>query len=103
MIFLHDLADDGLFNTVDGLPENVFARPVLNDFAALPRSCHRSVRAVLLETYQKQGLEGFLAKSRQGADSVAMHLPVEIRDFSGNTPSLEYIPSTYRPRLFVLP
>jgi fumarylacetoacetase len=44
---------------------------------------HQHVRSQIQETLQQRGLDGFPSCSKEDAEAVTMHLPVEIRDFAG--------------------
>jgi fumarylacetoacetase len=83
VIFLNDLAEDGLFSNIEGLPRDVFALDTLNDFAALPRDVHQRVRHALQALLEDGGLSRFPDKSVKSVSKVTMHMPVRVGDFSG--------------------
>lgn len=83
VLFLSKLAQSGLFRDVSGLPDAIFEQNTLNSFAALPRQVHKDVRATIQSTFRQHGLDGFPPNSKENVSSVAMHLPVEVKDFSG--------------------
>ena len=83
ILFLHDLHVHGLFKDSMNIPENVFNQPVLNGFAALPKSEHQYVRKKIQEVFRHHGLEGFPSASKEDVDATTMHLPLAIRDFTG--------------------
>ncbi|KAL2681098.1 hypothetical protein Neosp_008701 [[Neocosmospora] mangrovei] len=80
VLFLADLQDNGLFG---GLPKNVFKQSTLNEFAALPRSKSVKVRKKIQDVFRQGGIEGFLSTAQEDVSLVTMHLPIEIKDFSG--------------------
>lgn len=82
VIFLQDLVNE-LFRDVEGLKADVFSRPTLNAFAALPKSVHRNVRIQIQSAHQKGGLDAFPAASKEDINVITMHLPMEIKDFAG--------------------
>lgn len=83
IIFLADLAAQGLFSSVSGLPPGVFARTTLNDFAALPRPIPRAVRATIQDTVRAAGVASFPQGSIEDVAAVSLHLPVHVSDFTG--------------------
>lgn len=83
VIFLNDLAAVGLFKDVEGLEDEVFNQKDLNKFAALPKPVHRAVRETIQHKFRKHDLDGFTPQSKEEAVDVNMHMPVEVRDFSG--------------------
>ncbi|KAM0435867.1 hypothetical protein ACHAPT_002758 [Fusarium lateritium] len=80
VLFLADLQDHGLFG---GLPDGVFEQDTLNAFAALPKSECLAVRKVIQDVFRQDGIGGFPATAQEHVSSITMHLPVEIKDFSG--------------------
>ena len=79
VIFLVELQKSGIFSSIKGLPEGIFDKPSLNDFAALPRSIHREVRKVLQEK-----LQGTLpAEFSEDISAVTLHLPMTVGGFTG--------------------
>ena len=85
VLFLADLCEHDLFSTVQGLPDNVFARSALNDFAALDRSVFKAVRQTIQDAFRSHGLEGFPRDSVEDISAVTMHLPVNVGDFAGKS------------------
>ncbi|RGP75123.1 hypothetical protein FLONG3_5807 [Fusarium longipes] len=90
VIFLNDLVD-GLLKGVEGLTAGVLNQPILNAFAALPKSVHQNVRKQIQSEYQKGGLENFPAGSKEDVNAVTMHLPMEIKDFADFSCSLDHV------------
>lgn len=84
VVFLSDLAAVGLFDHIGTLSPAVLNGPNLNEFASDLAENHRVVRQVIQSIYQEHALDGFPATSRVNIEDVTMHLPVEIRDFTGN-------------------
>lgn len=80
VIFLADLQDNGLFSS---LPKEAFKQGTLNEFAALPRSKSVEVRQKIQDVFRQDGMGGFPSTAQEDVSSVKMHLPVEIKDFSG--------------------
>jgi fumarylacetoacetase len=85
VIFLHDVAKAGHFSQIEGLPQAVFDRSVLNDFASLGRSIHQSVRMAIQKLHEAG--TPWPDGSTEEAAKVAMHLPVWIGDFTGTSSS----------------
>lgn len=84
VVFLADLAAQGVFSEVPGLPPGVFARATLNDFAALPRPVPRAVRATIQDRVRAGGgVASFPPGSVEDAAAVSLHLPVHVSDFTG--------------------
>ena len=88
VIFLNDLAEDGLFSDIEGLPGAVFVIENLNAFAALPRSVHRQVRRVLQALLEDGGFSRLPNRSIDSMSNVSMHLPVRVSDFAGMSPAV---------------
>ncbi|RSL46614.1 hypothetical protein CEP53_010275 [Fusarium sp. AF-6] len=93
VLFLSDLQDHGLFSS---LPKRVFKQDTLNEFAALPRSQSVEVRKTIQNVFRQGGIEGFPFTAREDVSSVTMHLPVEIKDFSDFSCSLEHVTNAGR-------
>ncbi|KAL8824849.1 MAG: hypothetical protein Q9191_004778 [Dirinaria sp. TL-2023a] len=90
--------DLSLFATLGGfrglqsvhLPDGVFAKPVLNDFAALGRSVHRQVRRYLQEVFREDTWFPTLLKDSPDVQKKCMmlktdvqtHLPMQIGDYT---------------------
>jgi fumarylacetoacetase len=87
VIFLGDLQQSGLFVKVAGLPEGVFSKSTLNEFAALPKTIHRAVRAVLQDTLTNQLPEN----STEDIGAVNLHLPVSVGGFTDFSCSLHHV------------
>jgi fumarylacetoacetase len=83
VIFLKDLYKSGLLSGIPNLPSEALESPTLNSFAALPTTVHRAVRHIVQKLYQEQGLSGFPEMSKEDLSQTTMHLPVDIRDFTG--------------------
>lgn len=83
VLYLADLSHAGLFSAVEGLPDGVFERPTLNEFAALPKSVHNGVRGAIQHAFRAGGLDAFPRGSVEDVSTVTMHLPVQICDFAG--------------------
>ena len=83
VIFLQDLCKVGLFSYIGNLPHNVFYNSTLNEYAALSKDIHVSVRDVLKTRFQSSGVQDLPNASKEDIQNVTMHLPVEIRDFIG--------------------
>ncbi|KAK0616438.1 hypothetical protein B0T14DRAFT_246782 [Immersiella caudata] len=96
VIFLNDLAEDGLFSGIEGLPHGVFALDTLNEFAALPREVHQQVRRALQAALEDGGLSRFPDKSVESVSKVAMHMPVRVGDFSDFSCSLDHVQNAGR-------
>lgn len=79
VFFLGDLQRGGVFNGIAGLPESVFDKPALNEFAALSKATQREVR----KTLQKYLVTEEAASSAEDISSVTLHLPVSIGGFTG--------------------
>lgn len=88
VLFLSDLANSGLFNHVEGLAGTFFQQSTLNDFAALSHTVHKAVRSTVQNTFKQFGLDGFPYVSKEDVMDITMHLPVEVKDFSGTTKCL---------------
>ncbi|KAF1816412.1 fumarylacetoacetate hydrolase family protein [Eremomyces bilateralis CBS 781.70] len=87
VIFLAPLARSGMFDNIAGNLEEVFSKPALNDFAALPKSISRSVRAALQSIISMAAsTEELLARlpkeSAAPISEVQLHLPVAVGDFT---------------------
>ncbi|KAH7258471.1 hypothetical protein B0J15DRAFT_445764 [Fusarium solani] len=93
VIFLADLQDNGLFSS---LPKEVFKQGTLNEFAALPRSKSVEVRQKIQDVFRQDGMGGFPSTAQEDVSSVKMHLPVEIKDFSDFSCSLEHVTNAGR-------
>lgn len=85
VIFLHDCHTNGLFDGIEGLPQEVFTHGTLNEFAALSKSIQQHLREVIQATYRKGdgGLPNFPKSSLEDITQVEMHMPVTVGDFSG--------------------
>lgn len=90
-----DLATFSSHNGFSGLPifaryVDVFSCPTLNDFAALGRPLHRTVRQYLREIFAEDTPYPDILKSNDGLKSsaiisqqdVSYHLPMEIGDYT---------------------
>ncbi|KAJ4319258.1 hypothetical protein N0V84_006449 [Fusarium piperis] len=93
VLFLADLQDHGLFSS---LPKGVFKQGTLNEFAALPRPQLVEVRKTIQNVFLRDGIGGFPSTAQEDASLVTMHLPVEIKDFSDFSCSLEHVTNAGR-------
>ncbi|KAJ5673207.1 hypothetical protein N7507_002334 [Penicillium longicatenatum] len=81
VIFLGVLQRSGIFAEVSSLPEGVFDKATLNEYAALPKSIHREVRKVLQDVLTAPLPDN----STEDISAVTMHLPVSVSGFTGST------------------
>lgn len=81
VIFLAELHRQGFFAGIPGLPEGVFEKPTLNEYAALAKSTQREVRRTLQETLEKL----MLASVSEHISTVTLHLPVAVGGFTGTS------------------
>ena len=65
-------------------------QPVLNTFAAFPKSVHRNTRAALQALFSKD-LSSLPASSVVGIQDVTMHLPMASRDFTDFSCSKDHV------------
>jgi fumarylacetoacetase len=79
VIFLADLQQAGVFAEIASLPEGVFEKSSLNEYAALPKSTQREVRAVLQKALAKPLPTGFT----EDISAVTLHMPVAVGGFTG--------------------
>ncbi|KAF2192029.1 fumarylacetoacetate hydrolase FahA [Zopfia rhizophila CBS 207.26] len=86
IIFLADLADKKLFEHIPAPLASVFRETTLNSFAALGRSVHREVRAIL---------QGTVMDQRDGCsepvENENLHKPVHIGDFTDFSASKDHV------------
>ncbi|KAJ5786444.1 uncharacterized protein N7503_011656 [Penicillium pulvis] len=87
VIFLGVLQRSGLFAGVPSLPEGVFDKATLNDYAALPKTIHREVRKVLQEALTTSLSD----KSTEDISAVTLHLPVSVGGFTDFSCSLHHV------------
>lgn len=81
VIFLGALQRSGLFAEVSSLPNGVFDKATLNEYAALPKTIHREVRKVLQEA-----LRTVLPDNcTEDISTVTLHLPVSVGGFTGTS------------------
>lgn len=83
VLYLADLAAGGIFSSIEGLPDAIFTRQTLNDFAAVPKTVHNGVRGMIQRVFRADGINGFPKGSVEDVAMVTMHLPVQISDFAG--------------------
>lgn len=81
VIFLGVLQRSGLFAEVPSLPEGVFDKATLNDYAALPKKIHHEVRKVLQEALTTSLPDD----STEDISAVTLHLPVSVGGFTGTS------------------
>jgi len=79
VIFLGVLQRSGLFAEVLSLPEGVFNKAALNEYAALPKTIHREVRKVLQEALTTPLPDN----STEDISAVTLYLPVSVGGFTG--------------------
>jgi hypothetical protein len=82
VVFLADLADDGLFDNVSAPLSTIFRSSTLNAFAALSKANHADVRSSIQGAYKSNKL----GSCSESIEEVALHLPVHIGD-SEHAPS----------------
>lgn len=87
VIYLRDIAASGLFSGIPNFTLEALRGPTLNGFAALPTSVHQAVRRSIQQKFMEHGLAGFPRCSKEDITQTTMHVPVEIRDFTGILPS----------------
>ncbi|KAJ5191901.1 uncharacterized protein N7498_010886 [Penicillium cinerascens] len=87
VVFLAELQRSGFFAGVSGLPNNVFEKPTLNEYAGLDKSVHRQVRAVLQETLKKTLPTAFT----EDISAVTLYLPVSVGGFTDFSCSLHHV------------
>lgn len=81
VIFLAELQRSGHFAGNPGLPEGVFEKPTLNEYAELAKPTHREVRKVLQETLKNP----LPANVSEDVSAVTLHLPVAVGGFTGTS------------------
>ncbi|KAL4908825.1 hypothetical protein BDW74DRAFT_187333 [Aspergillus multicolor] len=86
-IDLSGLEKDGYFKEVPGFENAVFSQPNLNTFAALPKSTHSQVRALLTEHLANPSTR---AKYAIPLEKVKNHYPMDTKNFSDFYCSLEH-------------
>jgi fumarylacetoacetase len=79
VIFLGVLQRSGIFAEVSSLPEGVFDKATLHEYAALPKSIHREVRKAL----QNVLTAPLPDNSTEDISAITMHLPVSVGGFTG--------------------
>ncbi|KAF9891555.1 hypothetical protein FE257_004023 [Aspergillus nanangensis] len=95
VIFLHDLQQANLFSEIADLPANIFIEPTLNNYAALPKTLHQTVRQTLQAILQL-GISVLPRNSTESIDQVQMHLPVTIPGFTDFSCSLAHVQNAGR-------
>lgn len=86
VIFLADLNQE--LGDIKDLPKDVFSKPTLNDFAALPRAVHQAVRERLQQLLKSSGIA---STAIEPISAVTMHLPVQCSDFSDFSCSSDHV------------
>ncbi|KAK3677158.1 hypothetical protein LTR78_002696 [Recurvomyces mirabilis] len=90
VIFLSKL--EGMFDGMPDLATDVFGKSSLNAFAALPRSVHQAVRKQLQDLIRKnETLKSLPIGAVENIDTVFMHLPVEVGDFTDFSLSSDHV------------
>lgn len=79
VIFLADLQKAGIFAEINDLPEGIFDKASLNEYAALPKPTQREVRKALQEALAKPLGTGFT----EDISAVTLHMPVAVGGFTG--------------------
>ncbi|KAJ5148565.1 hypothetical protein N7448_000143 [Penicillium atrosanguineum] len=87
VVFLVELQQSGIFTEVSGLPEGIFQKSTLNEYAALDKSIQRQVRAVLQEVLKKP----LPANFTEDISGVTLHLPVSVGGFTDFSCSLHHV------------
>lgn len=86
---LKEFSASGAFSPLD-IDTSVFSKPTLNDFAALGRPVHRTVRKFLQEVFTEGGPHAKTLQSNQALqdkalirrDQVQLHVPMHIGDYT---------------------
>lgn len=86
---LQEFAASGAFSSLS-LDISCFSKPILNDFAALGRPVHRSVRKFLQDVFAENTIHANVLQSNKGLqdqcliplDQVTMHMPMHIGDYT---------------------
>ena len=79
VIFLSVLHRSGILSQITSLPEGVFDKSTLNEYAALPKATQREVRNVLQAALTKP----LPTCSTENISAVTLHLPVQVGGFTG--------------------
>ncbi|KAL4929751.1 fumarylacetoacetate hydrolase family protein [Aspergillus undulatus] len=95
VIFLGALQETGFFESVSSLPDNVFKKPTLNEYAALPKAIHTDVRNHLQSTLQS-GLDALPKHATADIRNVKLHLPMSIAGFTDFSNSLNHVQNAGR-------
>ncbi|PLB52025.1 hypothetical protein P170DRAFT_506921 [Aspergillus steynii IBT 23096] len=95
VIFLGDLQRAGFFSAIVDLPPLVFDDQSLNRFSALPKRVHHHVREIL-QSALSSGVAAFPESSTESVESVTMHLPVQIPNFTDFSCSLNHVQNAGR-------
>ncbi|KAK4957766.1 hypothetical protein LTR66_000852 [Elasticomyces elasticus] len=91
VVFLAVLARAGLITTCETSLDHIFDAPTLNAFAALPKSVQRDVRSSLQQLFSAGTRDSLPDGSTTDIDSVQMHLPVAIGDFTDFSASKQHV------------
>ncbi|KEF56394.1 fumarylacetoacetase [Exophiala aquamarina CBS 119918] len=86
---LQEFSASGAFSSL-GVNVSVFSKPTLNDFAALGRPVHRSVRKYLQDVFAENTSYADVLKSNNSLqekallmrDQVTLHVPMQIGDYT---------------------
>ncbi|PQE31806.1 fumarylacetoacetate hydrolase protein [Rutstroemia sp. NJR-2017a WRK4] len=91
VIFLDKLAENGLLKSLPAEAVDAFSQPVLNDFAALPKSIYQQTRSILQSLLSEKGTSSLPNGTTALANDVTMHLPVSSRDFTDFSCSKDHV------------
>ncbi|KAL4804983.1 hypothetical protein BDV18DRAFT_161383 [Aspergillus unguis] len=95
VIFLGSLQQSGFFDDIPSLPNGIFSKSTLNDYAALPKPVHIAVRSKLQETLSS-GLDALPKAAREDISTATLHLPVSISGFTDFSNSLAHVQNAGR-------
>ncbi|KAI9035085.1 uncharacterized protein KD926_004650 [Aspergillus affinis] len=96
VIFLGDLQRHGFFSAIPDLPARVFDEVTLNRYAALPKRIHHHVREILQSALASKDIDGLPESCRENVETVKMHLPVDIPNFTDFSCSLNHVQNAGR-------
>ncbi|KAJ5089078.1 hypothetical protein N7532_007762 [Penicillium argentinense] len=86
VIFLAELQRSGVFAKIE-MPEGIFDKETLNDFATLPKLTQREVRYVLQQALKDPLPAGFT----EDISAVTLHLPVSVGGFTDFSCSVHHV------------
>jgi fumarylacetoacetase len=87
VIFLAELAQQGLFKSASGSLTEIFLKPTLNAFATQQRDVQSDVRKGIQKAYGSEQLK----KASEDIQAVTLHLPVSIGDFTDYSASASHV------------